>query len=327
MKILITGGLGFIGSNLIEYLLTKTNVKKILIVDNFSQNTTKYLKSFTKFKYFSSPGVYIKSNSKVQVIRANIKNNQFASTITMNIDYVIHLAAESGVDASINNPRDSFENNVIGAFNYLNAAKINKAKGFIFPSSGAVFGDIKPPMHEKLPRIPISPYGSSKLSGETFCETFSNVFKLNTTILRFSNAYGNYSGHKKSVVAKFIQNIINNKPLAINGDGKHTRDFIHVEDICSAIYKSIKNKERLQIYNVATGHETSINKLIILLKKVFKKYNKTNIKIKHNKARIGDMRRNFSSPTKIKKELKWKPKINLYDGLIKTVQWYLGGNK
>ena len=322
MKILITGGLGFIGSNLIDYLLKKKNVKKIIVVDNFSKSSPRYLKSLTDYKYFQRPNLYVNSTKRVVLIKADISNYNFAVKITKNIDYIIHLAAESGVDTSVKNPEKSFKVNVIGTFNYLNAARINNIKGFIFPSSGAVFGDVKPPIDENLARNPISPYGSGKLSGETFCETFSKVFKLNTTILRFSNAYGRFSTHKTSVIAKFIQNILNNKSVIVNGDGQHTRDFIFVDDICSAIYISLTNKKRLQIYNVSTGKETSINNLISTMKKVLTRYNKYSISVKYSKQRIGDMKRNFAKSNKINKELGWKSKIELKSGLKKTFGWY-----
>ena len=322
MKILITGGLGFIGNNLIDYLLKKKNVKKIIVIDNFSKSTDMYLKSLIDYKYFRTPNLYVNSTQRVQLIKADILNYDFALKITKNIDYIVHLAAESGVDTSVKNPEKSFKINVTGTFNYLNAARINNIKGFIFPSSGAVFGDVKPPIDETLARNPISPYGSGKLSGETFCETFSKVFKLNTTILRFSNAYGRFSTHKTSVIAKFIQNILNNKSVTVNGDGEHTRDFIFVDDICSAIYKSLKNSKKLQIYNVSTGKETSINKLISLIKKIISKYNKYAIKVKYSKERVGDMKRSFAKSNKIKKELNWNLKTDLKNGLMKTFEWY-----
>ena len=323
MRILITGGLGFIGSNLLHYLAHKKEVKNIIVLDNFSKANLTNLDKNLKYTYFSSARMYKKSKSRIVIIKANINNEKLATKITKDVDYVVHLAAESGVDTSLEKPRESFNTNVNATFNYLESSRINKIKRFIFASSCAVFGDSKPPYNENLARNPISPYASGKLSIETFCESYSNVFNLNTTILRFSNAYGNYSKHKKSVISKFIQDIIKNKPLNINGDGSITRDFIHVDDICDAIYKCIKSKKGLQIYHVATGKETSINSLVGLMKKIFKKYNKNNIVIKYKKERVGDMQKNYSSISKIKKEINWKNKISLNKGLEKTIKWYL----
>ena len=233
MKLLITGGLGFIGINLVKSLLKRKKTKKIIIIDNMSKNSDDNLKSICEFT--KSTSKYVPSKSRVHLVKVNISNPKIALQVTKDVDFVVHLAAESGVDLSIKNPMQAFDTNVVGAFNYLEASRINKVKGFIFASSGAVFGDVKPPIRENDKRDPISPYGSSKLSIETYCETYSNIFKLGTTILRFSNAYGPYSQHKNSVIHKFVRNILNNKSIRINGDGNHTRDFIYVDEEGRAI--------------------------------------------------------------------------------------------
>ena len=320
MKVLITGGLGFIGSNLVEYLLTKASIKKIIIVDNFSKSSTRYLDTITRYKLFTSSKKYKNSSNRVQVVKSDINNKDFAFKITKNIDYVIHLAAESGVDISISKPYESFQTNVIGAYNYIEASRKNNVKRFIFASSGAVFGDMKPPLKETNIRVPISPYGSSKLTIETFCETYSNVFGLNTTILRFSNAYGPYSLHKQSIVSKFINNILCKKAIMVNGDGSITRDYIHVSDICNAIYKSIKDTNGAKTYHVGTGKETSINQLIKIFKTECVNYD---ISIKYGSDRVGDMKKNYTSIARIKKHLNWSPRVSLQKGFLKTFKWFL----
>ena len=322
MNVLITGGLGFIGTNLTQYLLSKKNIKKIIIIDSFQKTSLKNIKSFTKYKYYNSVTSYKESNNKVSIVRGDIKNSKFALKLTKNIDYIIHLAAESGVDISISEPRKSFENNVIGAFNYLDACRINKVKRFIFASSGAVFGDRKPPLTEDMPKQPISPYGSSKLTVETYAETFSNVFGFKATMLRFSNVYGRYSQHKDSVVSKFIKLANNNNKLTINGDGNHTRDFIHVNDIINAIYMSFSDKNNFSTYHVSTGVETSLNKLIKIFQKYYKKYN-IELNVLNVKERLGDAKKNYSSPLKIKRNLGWTPKIKLEEGVQDTIDWYM----
>ena len=320
MKILITGGLGFIGSNLIEHLIKKKSIKKIILVDNFSKSSTRYLDLITKYKYHSSSKKYKNSSSRVQLIKADVTDINFAKLITRNIDYVVHLAAESGVDISISKPLESFNTNVIGAYNYLESSRVNKVKRFIFASSGAVFGDTKPPLKESNIKAPISPYGSSKLTIETFCETYSNVFDLNTTILRFSNAYGPYALHKQSIVSKFINNILSNKPIVVNGNGSVTRDYVHVSDICNAIYKSIKDKNGPKTYHVGTGKETSIKQLIKIFKTECVNHD---IDVKYGLDRVGDMKKNYTSITKIKKDLKWQPKISLSKGFAQTFKWFM----
>ena len=200
MKILITGGLGFIGSNLMKYLIKKKRIKKIIIIDNQSKSDLTYLESICKYRYFKNIKDYKANNSRVTVVNACTTNSNFSHQITKNIDCVVHLAAESGVDLNIKNPKKAFDINIKGTFNFLDACRVNKVKNFIFASSGAVFGNAKPPMSETTSKTPISTYGSSKLAIESFCETYSKLFNIKTTVLRFSNAYGPYSLHKKSII-------------------------------------------------------------------------------------------------------------------------------
>ena len=327
MRILITGGLGFIGTNLISYLVKKDKIKQIIIVDNKSKSNTKYLDSIYSYKYFNNMKNYKINKSRVNVINADTKNSSFANKITRNIDCVIHLAAESGVDLSIKNPRKSFDININGTFNYLDACRINNVRNFIFASSGSVFGDAKPPMNEMTLKNPISTYGSSKLSIETFCETYSKIFEINTTILRFSNAYGPYSSHKKSIVANFSKNIINKKTISINGDGKTTRDYIHVSDIVKAIDNSLNQKDSFQNFNISTGKQTSINILLKNITNIFSKYGYKSIIVKHQKERKGDMRFNSMSSKKYLNYFKEKKFINLNDGLRNTIEWFIRNYK
>ncbi len=322
MRILITGGVGFIGTNLVKKLLSKKSIKKIIIVDNFYSTSKLYLREFTSYSLQSHKN-YRTSKKRVEIVKANICDKKFAEKITRGMDYVVHLAAESGVDISISNPSRAFKVNVNGTFNYLESSRLNNVKGFIFASSGSVFGDLPPPHTENLYRKPISPYGSSKLTIETFCESYSNVFNIDTTVLRFSNVYGSYSEHKNSVVHKYIRNILTGKQIIINGDGEHTRDYIYVEDIISAIIKCLKKINGSNSYHVGTGKETSLTKLIKVLKKIFIRYDIEDIKTKNVKRRIGDVRKNFTSFKKIKKDLKWKPSKSLENGLEATIKWYI----
>ena len=323
MKILITGGLGFIGSNLLKLLITKKRIKQIIIIDNFSKSSLIYINAICKYKYYSKSKDYIQTNHSVIVVKANIMDYKLALKLTKNIDYIVHLAAESGIDASIDTPKMSFNTNVNGTMNYLESARINKVKGFVFASSGAVFGTSKPPMKESYVRAPISPYGSSKLSIESFCETYSNVFNLNTTILRFSNVYGEYSSHKKSIVTAFIKNILSNKPVLINGDGKHTRDYIFADDLCKAIYKSIIRCKGNNAFHISTGKETSINMLVNKMKYIFNDSSITMPEIVNKENRPGDIRFNSLSTLHTKKELKWVNKTSIDIGLKKTINWFL----
>ena len=251
MKILITGGLGFIGKNLVSILCRYKKITKIIVIDKNIPDR-KYLRDIHDYCYFSNKNKYKSNSKRINIIKCNTNNFNFALDITKNIDYVIHLAAESGVDISIKRPNDSFMTNVVGTFNYLEASRINNIKNFIFSSSGAVFGDANPPMKIKYHKQPISPYGSSKLTIETYCYTYSSIFKIPTTVLRFSNAYGEYSSNKKSIVAQIIKSYLNDSDISIYGDGTQSRDFIYVKDICSAIIKCLKKSSGYNEHHIGT---------------------------------------------------------------------------
>lgn len=323
IKVLVTGGLGFIGTNLVRFLEQKKSVSKIIIIDDFSKSKSYQPRCSSSIKYFLLSKNYKKNKYKINVIKSNIKDLSFAKKICSDIDYVVHLAAESGVDISVKSPKKSFDINVAGTFNYLESSRINNVKNFIFASSGSVFGSSKPPMKESFSKSPISPYGSSKLSIESFCGSYSKVYGMRTTVLRFSNAYGDYSFHKTSVITKYIKNILDNKPLSIFGDGKQTRDYIHVDDIVSAIYKSMLNKNDFSTYHIGTGIETSINKVIDMMSKSFKSYNINMPEIIYKDIRIGDMKNNSLYIKDTEKNLNWKAKTGLRSGIKKTIAWYL----
>tara|TARA_Y100000768_G_C23984157_1_gene687705 strand:- start:1584 stop:2561 length:978 start_codon:yes stop_codon:yes gene_type:complete len=319
MNILLTGGCGFIGSNLVKFLLQDSKIKHIYIVDNMSKSDTSYLKTFTRFKYFNRPSALKKTKDRVTVVKASVENIKFSKVITKYVDCVIHLAAESGVDTSIKNPFESFKTNVLGGLVYLEASRVNGVRKFIFASSGSVFGSALPPMRETMSKDPISPYGSSKLSIESYCKTFSEVFGIRSTILRFSNAYGPFSLHKKSIIATFTKNILDKNKLIVNGSLDITRDYIYVDDICDSIHRSIFHSKKYTELHVGTGKETSIRTLLNIFRDICSQKNIEFPKVSVEKKRIGDMKKNYTSINKIKKELKWKPKISLFDGISRTI--------
>ena len=325
IKVLITGGQGFIGKNLVLMLSADKRISKIIVVDSKKPNK-RFMDLLDNYSYFSKPNDYKRNSKKINFIKCNTKNLQFALEITKKIDYVVHLAAESGVDISISKPYESFLTNVIGTYNYLEASRVNNVKNFIFSSSGAVFGNAVPPMKIKYHKSPISPYGSSKLTIETYCSTYSNVFGLPTTILRFSNAYGEFSAHKKSIVSKIIKSYLSNENIEIYGDGNHSRDFIYVKDICTSIVRCFRKTTLCNEYHIGTGKETTLNNLIKITDSIFQKYKIKKPMIKYSKERIGDMKNNSLDITKTKKLLNWTPLFSLKRGLDKTINWYLSNN-
>ena len=316
MKILITGGCGFIGVNLTRYLLKKGNYE-ITILDNFSVG---------KREYLEEPIGDLSNKHYVEIVKGDIRDKATCEKVCKDIDAIVHLAAQAGVILSIEDPFYDCKVNIIGTLNLLHAAVKNKVDKFIFASSNAPLGKQDPPISEmKIPR-PISPYGASKLACEVYCSAFYGSYGLKTIIFRFSNVYGPYCLHKNSVVAKFIKDGLLKSELTIHGDGKQTRDFIYVEDICQAIY-SILAPSALQSSNeiwgtpfhLGTGKETSILELAELIQELFDK----KIKISFAPERKGEIRRNYSNISKARNVLKFCPQVSLTSGVKLTYEWFI----
>ncbi len=287
-RILVTGGCGFIGLNLIKFLIHK-GYQNLRILDNLSMGTKESLESllsefgpFTKNEtknqvnysldssvcpiksgghltgVLSSPRE-IHANEKqsgfhrgpnhVELVIGDIRNREDCMKATEGIDAVVHLAAHAGVIPSIGDPFFDFDTNALGTLNLLHAAVNNKVDSFIFASSNAPLGNQTPPLCEgKIPK-PLSPYGASKLSCEGYCSAFYGSYGLKTVILRFSNVYGPYCLHKQSVIAKFIKDGILKGQLTVYGDGTQTRDFIHVTDLSHAIHLCFSALKEEQLTN------------------------------------------------------------------------------
>lgn len=319
-NILITGGCGFIGLNLIIFFLRnfKFNIR---VLDNLLIGSIDDLKHIEKIEEIKHGDVIFKK-SKIQFLRGDITNNDICDQATKNIDYVVHLAANTGVDQSIKNPFEDLNTNIIGTYNLLSCSSSNNIKKFIFASSGAVIGDTKNPINENKPHNTKSPYGASKLSGEGYCKAFYGTYGLNTTILRFSNVYGPRSKKKTSVVANFFRDAIKTGTINIFGDGTQTRDFIYVKDLCDGISLAMNHLKGGQIFQIATQKQTSILNLAKEIKRIIKKDSKNVIKINYKRKRDGDVLLNYASIRKAKKELLFKPKINIKKGLDYTYRYY-----
>jgi len=313
-KILITGGCGFIGVNLVVFLLKKTDWK-INILDNLSVGRREDVKDIK----------YVKSD-RVKFIKGDIRNKKDVNKAIKECQFVVNLAAQTGVISSIENPLNDADINVKGIINLLEASIRNKISRFIQASSSAPLGEQKMPLNEeKIPK-PLSPYGASKLAGEAYCSAYSSSYGLRTIVLRFSNVYGPKSYHKASVIAKFCKQVIAKQTLTIYGDGKQTRDFIYVEDLCKSIYLSLKKKikNKFELFQIATGRETSINRLVSIIKRAALKYSisSNDMKVRYSPCRTGEVYRNYSDITKARRVLGFKPETTLSNGLEKTLQWF-----
>ena len=325
MHYLITGGCGFIGKSLIKNI-SKDKRNKIRIIDNLSVGEISDIENYKKFVNVE-PYKCGSSKNKYQIIIGDIRNNKVCMSVCKGIDIVIHLAANTKITKSLKNPIYDFNVNLKGTINLLEASNFNKVKRFVFASSAAIGGNIKPPINEKIIPKPISPYGASKLGGEAYCSTFFQTYDLETVILRFGNVYGPGSLKKTSVVAKFIKNILANKDLFIFGDGSQTRDYIYIEDIVKAIIKAA-NKPNIggEIFQIATSRETSVLELKDVIIKKIKKYSNKSVKIFYSSSIKGEIKRNYSDTSKAKKILNWEAKTILDKGIDKTIKYFIKNN-
>jgi len=330
-NVLITGGCGFIGTNLVKYLSEKGC--KVRILDKLLTNSIVWQER-GKTSITREPVL-----STVDLMLGDIRDREIVDKAVDGIDAVVHLAANTGVVDSLSNPIENWDTNVNGTINVLEACCHAGVRKFILASSNAAVGDQTPPIDElKVPQ-PMSPYGASKLAGEALCSAYYYSFGLNTICLRFTNCYGPYSEHKTSVIAKYINWARQGKPIVIYGDGSQTRDFIHVDDICQAIYLSLRYSESgLQnsephIFQVGNGTETSIKQLAELIKDIAAKYRLKTIGSQlldsqlptiHKPKRKGEIERNYSDITKAKNILGFEPKLKLREGLEELFSTTLG---
>lgn len=339
MNWLITGGCGFIGVNLIERLLQDPS-NRIRVLDNLSVGNRDDLATVTKFTKIIPPSLkweqtpssaspltaegWGKDESKPQLIVGDILDEELTLHAAEGADVIVHLAANTGVGPSVENPRQDCVTNVIGTLNMLEAARHSKVKRFVFASSGAPVGEVAPPIHEELAPHPVSPYGASKLAGEGYCSAYYRTFGIETVALRFGNVYGPRSSRKVSVVAKFIKQAVNGEIWEIYGDGKQTRDFIYISDLVRAVELGASRADiGGETFQIATNAETTVGELADKLLGVLEEAGIGKVAIRHAGAKLGDVRRNFSDTSKAHERLGWKAETNLYNGLKQTVGAFL----
>ncbi len=318
--VLITGGCGFIGTSLIAYLLEKNSNLKIRVLDNLRTGSPEDLSEVSDHIMLSPEDC--DTDHKLVLIKGDIRDSKTVLLCTTGVDCIIHLAANTGVGPSVYDPREDMDCNVVGTFNMLEAARQNGVKKFIFASSGAPAGEVKPPIHEELPPHPVSPYGASKLAGEGYCSAYYRTFGIDTVCLRFGNVYGPRSKKKSSVVAKFIRQALNKETCVIYGDGTQTRDFIFIEDLINAIIVSMDKNLGGEIFQIATGTEHTVEEVTKMIAKVLAQRGEV-LKIKHDSPRRGDVKRNYSDIRKALAMLGWEAQMSLKVGIEKTVEYFL----
>ena len=320
-KIVVTGGLGFIGSNLIDLLIKNgffvLNIDKVSYASNF-YNTLNF-KNNKNYKYLK-----LNINNKNKLIKIFAKYKPLG---------IFNLAAETHVDRSIDSPDQFINSNILGTFNLLEAfrkySKKNKKSKLIHISTDEVYGDIiKGRTKENYPYSPSSPYAASKASSDHIVFSYIKTFGIKAIITNCSNNYGPKQ-HPEKLIPKMIYNIINNNSLPVYGDGKNSREWIYVTDHCEALIKIFKSGKIGETYNIGSNKNLNNIEICKNLLNVAKKNIKIGkkVKIKFIKDRPGHDKRYALDSSKLIKKLKWKPKTNFLDGINKTFIWYLGNKK
>ncbi len=315
-KILVTGGAGFIGSNLIEYLLEYNN--KVICLDNFSTGKKENIKPFL-------------SDSDFYLAEGDIRNYDDCKKAVKGVDYVLHQAALGSVPRSINDPITTTDVNIGGFVKMLFAAKEAKVKRFVYAASSSTYGD-HPDLPKKEEKIgnPLSPYAITKYVDELYAKNFSDIYGIETIGLRYFNVFGKRQdphGAYAAVIPLFVKQLIKYESPVINGDGLHSRDFTFVENVIQANISAltVENKDAVnQVYNVAFGENNNLNELTDILKEYLSEFDPEirNITVKYGPERPGDVRHSLASIEKAEKLLGYKPEYSLEKGLKKAIRWY-----
>lgn len=314
-RILITGGAGFIGSNLCGYFLENNEV---VCLDNFSTGYRHNIEHFL-------------SNSKFTLIEGDIRDFKTCTEAVSGVDYVLHQAALGSVPRSINDPITSNEVNVSGFLNMLTASRDAKVKRFIYAASSSTYGD-----SEVLPKVedvigkPLSPYAVTKYVNELYADVFSKTYGIETIGLRYFNVFGRNQDPKgayAAVIPKFVAQFLNHESPVINGDGNFSRDFTYIDNVIqmNELAMLTENKEAINtVYNTAFGERTTLNELVNALKEFLSEYDHeiANVPIVYGQNRVGDVPHSLASIEKAKELLNYQPQFSMKEGLKEAVKWY-----
>ena len=315
-KILITGGAGFIGSNLCEYFLSKNH--QIVCLDNFSTGHHHNIE-------------HLISNPNFKLIEGDIRNYNDCQKACENVDYVLHQAALGSVPRSILNPIMTNDVNVTGFLNMIHVAKEAKVKRFIYAASSSTYGDSESmPKVEEVIGKPLSPYAITKYVNELYADIFSKTYGVETIGLRYFNVFGRKqdpNGSYAAVIPKFVMQFMKHESPTINGNGQYSRDFTYIDNVIqmNELAMLTQNPEAINtVYNTAFGQRITLNNLIENLQLELSKFDPeiANVKIVYGANRVGDIPHSLASIEKAKKLLGYNPQYSLQDGLKEAVKWY-----
>lgn len=314
--VLVTGGAGFIGSNLCDWLVKNGN--KVSCLDNLATGKKSNIE-------------HLLSSSNFQFIEGDIRNLETCRKGVKNVDFVLHQAALGSVPRSINDPITSNEVNVNGFLNMLVASRDAGVKRFVYAASSSTYGDSK-----KLPKVedeigkPLSPYAITKYVNELYAEIFARTYNLETIGLRYFNVFGRRqdpNGAYAAVIPKFVMKLINHESPVINGDGSFSRDFTYIDNVVQMNILAIKSNNGdavNKVYNVAYGERTTLNELVTALKKYLSKYDSkiAEIEIEYGPERAGDVPHSLASINRATELLGYEPEYNIEKGLEEAISWY-----
>jgi UDP-N-acetylglucosamine 4-epimerase len=314
-KVLVTGGAGFIGSNLCEVLLEKKNT--VICLDNFATGKRENLTELLK-------------NPNFTFIEGDIRNLEDCLKATLGVDYVLHQAALGSVPRSIKDPITSNDVNVGGFLNMLVACRDNGVRRFVYAASSSTYGDSKSmPKVEDVIGKPLSPYAVTKFVNELYADVFSKTYGLETIGLRYFNVFGRKqdpNGAYAAVIPKFVSQLMAGESPTINGDGNYSRDFTYIDNVIQAnLLSLVADKKAINtVYNVAFGDRNTLNDLMGYLKEYLSAFSPkiANVAVEHGPNRAGDIPHSHASVAKAKEFLKYDPQFSLQQGLKEAVKWY-----
>ena len=302
-RLLITGGCGFIGANLVRRATEFRLAHKVRVIDDESLGSRAAIAPWD-----------------VEFIAGDIRDADLMRRALRDVDAVVHLAADTRVIDSIADPARNFDVNVAGTFGLLNLMRDIGVPRLVNASTGgAILGEAPPPVHEEMVPRPASPYGAAKASAEAYCSAFAASYGLDAVSLRFSNVYGPLSFHKGSVVAAFMRRILDDAPLVVYGDGSQTRDYVFVEDLCDGIVKALTSGAS-GTFQLGSGVGTSLNRLIERIAAVVGPDYQP--EVRHEPFRDGEIRHTWADVTKAREGLGWTPRTALPAGLARTWDWF-----
>lgn len=308
-KVLVTGGAGFIGSNLAEELIRQG--AKVKIFDNLSTGFRENLEEI---------------RGDFEFIEGDLNDNSLLEKAVEAVDYIFHQAALPSVPRSVENPQETHEACVNGTFNLLRLAKENNVKRLIYAASSSAYGDQPTlPKVETMRPEPLSPYAAAKLMGEYYCQVFSRVYNLETVSLRYFNVFGprqNPSSMYSGVISRFIDALMKDEPPVIFGDGEQSRDFTYIANVVDANIKAAQTDKGIgEVINAANGERISLNELLSVLKKIT---DKPEAQADYQPPRKGDVKHSQADNTRAVRRFGYEKLVDLEEGLKKTIEWWRG---